>query len=621
MSLRPGRLRSAAVDRDVLMKTFAVLSILVAIFSSRRASAADPRPIDRLLRIAPENSVCVVTVEDLREQARRFAGSKLATALWRLPPARAWLDTEGHRRFDRARDRIETILGSRIEEIRDEILGDAAALALRISDQGAGPQGLLFVQSRNKALLSRVLERLDQSQKETGELDRILEKRRGGVVYHGRVYAAADRPSDWYVTTSDGIFAFSSDESMVTSAIDRWIAITTPGSSRAASVGFGDSARLTALKGKMPAGAVARLYLDPRRLERLIPSGEDSTKPAERRVLCLIARSLAAVQWIGATLEWDDTAITLRVCETLDAAKVAPWLKRWAADERVPSPRVDRVPAAAIIAASINLDAKALYDGFVELLSPTERIPLDHVETVLTGLLLGTDVSTRILPGLGPRVVVFLKAPVVSARDGASEEGFEFPMGLMIGLDAPREKGMIGHALENALKTVLALASMDEKRGLGGSRIVTSERDGARVTAFDRRALFAFAVDQDGSRLVVGSSGSVVDDCLGLDRTAEVGSRFQKLASVGGSRSPSFVVIDLQATARAVEGRRRMLSRFLAERQGRSVEAVEGDLTKVLALARELEAVVVTHAIEPAAGSAEQGFRLVLANPPIVPAP
>lgn len=634
MVLCPRRRRLATIQRGLSATSRVITVAILIMIAPACVCAADPPAIDRLLRLAPEDSVCVATVENLREQARRFAGSRIATVLWRLPPARAWLDSAGGRRFTQARERIETILGVRIEDVRDDLFGDAVALAVRVPERGAEPQGLLLVQVRDRALLLRVLERLDQAQKDSGELERILDRRRGEIVYHGRVHAAVGQRSDWYVATTDGVFAFSSEESMITGAIDRWIAITSKGASPRANAGFGDSARLAAIKKQMPANALAQLYLDPRRLERLIPTGDASSQPAERRVLGLLARAIAAVDYAGAAVTWDDAAITLHVRETLDPAKLAPWVKRWAADDRVSNPRVDHIPPEAIAAASIHIDAKALHDGLVGLLSDAAPTPLDHVETVLTGLLLGQDLRAKILPRLGPRVVAFVEAPVIPDLKKPGGGAFEFPMGIMIGLDPDRERGAgdpatanrpsIGSALENALKTVLALAALDDKRGLAGTRIITSEHAGARITGFETPALFTFALDQDQSRLVVGTSRSVVAHGLSAQGDAKTRDRFRGLAAVasgGESLTPSFVVIDIQAAARALANRRVDLAQALAARQGRSVAAVDGDLAQVLALAHELEAVVLTHAIKPDAAWAEQTFRLSLANEPVSASP
>lgn len=589
--------------------------VVVALFAlvPHSSRAADP-PIDDLLRLAPPDAVCLVTLENLRDHARRFAGSKVATALARLPTVRAWLESDGRRRFNQARDRVETILGVGIEQIRDDLLGDAVALVLRVPKPGAEPQGLLLAKVRDRGLLARVIERLDQAQKDGGEVEQIVDRKRGGVGYHERVYAAGSgRKSDWYTITEDGVFVISNQEQLVTGVIDRDLAAKSKGSPP--SGGFGDSPRLAALRKRLPTTALARLYLDPRRLEPLIPSGDASSQPGERRLLGVLARAVAAVDFAGAALTWDDGSIGIRVCETLDAAKVAPWVKRWAADPRPSNPGLDHIPPEAVAAASIHLDASALRDGLVGLLSPDERSKLEHVEIALGGLLLGQDVPLNLLPKLGPRVVAFVEAPVVSGAVGADKGRgeLEIPMAVRIGLapgaGAAANPVSIESALENALKTVLALATLDEKRGLSSARIVTSEHAGSRITGLDAQALFAFAFDQRGRNLVLGSSRSVV----GLALSAKAGDRFGRLAAVGGP-APSFVALDIQALARALASRRGDFARALAARQGRPEKEVDGDLGQVLALARELDAAVLTHAIEPDATAAGQTFRLVLAG-------
>ncbi len=609
-----------------------ILLAIWAVTIPHRARAADPPPIDRLLRLAPPDAACVVTVENLREQARRFTGSRLAAALWRLPTARAWLNSDQHTRFDQAREQIETILNTPIESIRDDLLGDAAALALRVPEQGASPQGVLLVKARDRALLERLIERINHAQKEAGDLENAIERRRGEIVYHGRVYpAGAGRPTDWYVTTSDGVFALSSEEALITGVIDRWLAIAgakkAPDGEEVGTPGFGDSPRLAAIRRRMPATALARLYLDPRRLERLIPA--QPATPADNRLLALATRSLAAVEYVGAALTWEDAAIAVRLVENFDPAKVAPWVKRWASDPRPSNPRVDRTPPGSIAVASVHFDLKALRDGLDHVLAPTERSAVENVETVLTGLLLGQDFRARVLPRLGPRVVAFALAPEIPKASEVSRKGFEFPAALMVSLNeaggseagavAAANRDSIGAAVENALKTVLALAALDEKRGLAGARIQSDLAAGARMVGFDAPALFTFAIDQGGGRVIVGSSRPVVAQCLEAGADSGAGERFRRLASAATngevpSRSPSYVVIDVQAAARALASRRQDVARAIAARGGRTAEAVDRDLEHVLALARELDSAVLTHSIEPDASSAVQTLRVSLST-------
>ena len=142
-----------------------------------------------------------------------------------------------------------------------------------------------------------------------------------------------------------------------------------------------------------------------------------------------------------------------------------------------------------------------------------------------TGLLLGQDLRTRILSNLGPGLVAYLDSPVEPTA-GAGQglpagRGSMFPVVVAIGLsqgsaggariaesDAPAVT--LAAALDNGLRTLIALTALDEKRGDGRSQIATRNVAGATVTTLDVPIPFAYAVDRMQARLVMGTSAGAV---------------------------------------------------------------------------------------------------------------
>ncbi len=183
------------------------------------------RPADALLRMVPPDVAVVLTVEGLRDQALAFGKTRLAADLRRLPAVQAWLNSEKYKRFEQSRAMIETILGANLTELRDELLGDAVVLALRLPSDRAKEKearGLVLLQARNQALLQRVIHAINTTQQESGELSRVAEHQRSGTTYHVREFAdAASRPPEWYVAYPDGTFALSNSETLIQAVIDR----------------------------------------------------------------------------------------------------------------------------------------------------------------------------------------------------------------------------------------------------------------------------------------------------------------------------------------------------------------------------------------------------------------
>ena len=163
----------------------------------------------RVLRLVPPDAAVVLTVEGLRDQLRAFTVVPLvrrASSSFRR--CRRWIESEKAQQLWRSRDQIEAVLGIKLSEICDELIGDAVVLALRLPpDAPADPsqaRGLLLFQARNRALLERLIQAVNDKQKESGE----LAQRHRTASTAERLTTCANfprrppRPSEWYITLS-----------------------------------------------------------------------------------------------------------------------------------------------------------------------------------------------------------------------------------------------------------------------------------------------------------------------------------------------------------------------------------------------------------------------------------
>ena len=113
----------------------------------------------------------------------------------------------------------------------------------------------------------------------------------------------------------------------------------------------------------MPDKSVARLFVEPRQIERLIAASPPPSKASDARIMAMLERYLAAVEYAGASLAWNDTGIVVHTVETLDRSKLDPWLLRWAGNNLPPDATLSRVPATTLALASGHLDAPAVLRG------------------------------------------------------------------------------------------------------------------------------------------------------------------------------------------------------------------------------------------------------------------
>ena len=139
--------------------------------------------------------------------------------------------------------------------------------------------------------------------------------------------------------------------------------------------------------------------------------------------MALLARYLAAVDYVGAALTWSDESVAIHTVETLNPSRLDPWLLRWANDPRCVDPTaIDRVPPTALALASGHVHAMALLDALTQIVPEEDQIRLTNFETLLSGLLLGQDLRSRILPLVGPGILAYFDAPSEAGEPAAAPE-------------------------------------------------------------------------------------------------------------------------------------------------------------------------------------------------------
>ncbi len=603
------------------------------------AIAFEPaRAADELLRLVPADATVVVTLEGLRDQYRSLSVSRLVADLHRLPSVRAWLESEKYRHLERSCADIEAFLGVKLSDLRDELIGDAVVLVLRL-DPDAPPdpsqaRGLFLLRARDRGLLERLIAKINSSQQTSGELERVEDRSFAGTTYHVRTFpAGAGRPPESYISYPDGTFAFSNSATLIQGVIERKGPSAADGAARS-KPGLGDLPKFQAVRRRLPDRALARLFVDPRAIERLLAAAPRPSDSADVRIVALLERYLAAVDYTGAALSWGMDTIVVHTVETFDPARLDPWLRRWAGDSRASDPVLRRVPSTALALASAHVNPPALWEVGYQLVPKKDQDRLQNLEAVATGLLLGQDLRTRVLPGLGPGAIAYLDAPLEPPAPDAGSgpqvgRGPLFPVVVAIGFSqdpsGSRTDGpsvTLAAGLENALHTLLAVTALDEKRGQGRSRITTRKVAGAAVTTLDIPLPFAYAVDSAHGRLVLGTSAVAVARYLESSSNPEAGRNFREFQAAAFPDAGTFLCVDLDALTRLAGRYRDRLVHSLAARQKRPAVDVDKDMVQVLALARLFRAAFVASRIEPDATAVHRTVGVILHrddSPPIGP--
>ncbi len=327
------------------------LALIGAIFAAltlglERRTLAD-RPADSLLDLVPADAGIILTIEDLRGQSQSFLDSRLASELRQLPAFQAWLASDAYRRFEHACRDIKLTLGVTPEQIRDDFLGDAVVLALRLApgERPDNARGLLLAQVRDRVLLERVIDRLNAVQKSEKELVTVERHERDGTTYNVRRFQAGSKPPEAYAFLGKSTFAWSNSEELIRGAIDRHKDDALPG--------LGASAGVHNVRDALPEDAVASLFVDPGFLMRVLeikpPDAEADPGGA------FLYRYLSAIRYAGASLVVRD-GLFLHVHQQIDPSKLDEPLKQWALggpDEI--GPLLQRVPTSAPILAHASI--------------------------------------------------------------------------------------------------------------------------------------------------------------------------------------------------------------------------------------------------------------------------
>lgn len=608
----------------------AILGLELLLLATSARAAEPVSPALELQKLIPPDASVVLTVEDLRGQVRRLLESRLVADLQRLPAVKAWFESEKYEQLETARDHIEGLLQAKLIEVRDQIVGDAVVVALRLPpDLPLDPsraRGILALKAGNPVLLERLIDLVNTTQKQNGELAAVVERKRGDISYFVREFpAGSDHLPEAYVAFPDGTFAVSNFGGLIADFIDRKTGKAGEGTRAQASLA--DLPRFQTLDYKLPARALARLYVDPRLAEKLLKNSPKPRSPGE----ALIAHYVGALESAGAALVVGEGHLALHTAEVFEPRKFREVIGGGTARSTSTAPRIDHVPTTTLAVGSLQVDFAALYGLFTQLVPELEQSRLANAEIALKGILLGQDPRNRILPGLGPRIVAIADTPAdwesESKPGPAPVRNWPFSSVLAVELqdDPDRQPSSrlptaasqptVADALDNALNTLLALVTFNGKFAEVRARIVTNEVAGATVKTLDSPIPFAYAVDRSGRRLVLGDSAGAVRRYLACGSDPTAGDRFRRLQARAFPEAQSFLCLDLAAITTMIATHHDRIIGLLAKQEHRSGVEAAHDLDQFLALSRLFDAAYLSYRIE--SGSATVFHALGLLARPV----
>jgi hypothetical protein len=541
-------------------------------FASADLATADG-PADPLLRLVDPDSGATLVVEDLRSRRREISGSPLFEGLMRTPPVRAWIASDPYRRAEGNARNVLDMLEVSFGTIRDDLFGDAVVLTLQPGPSGKPDQarGMILVRPRDRPMLERLIALVNQIQVQSGELDGADPRARGTVPYWARLFKGGKKPPEFYTILDDGTFAWSNSESMIHGVVDRKL------SGRG---GLGDVPRFRQVRDGLPARSLASLFVNARFLEATMA---DQPRDANDRLGTLLSRYVQAVGMVGVGVDWRD-GVFLHSCETVDPAKLDPWLRDWLTRPSTPTNLPAQVSPGTIALASANLDFRSIVQAYRDTTPVDDRPGLENLKTAFQGLLMGRDPMTEVLPRLQSGAVLALEIePDQRLRP-------HFPLVAAVSWSVAPGLDDLAGPIANAMKTFLALQTLGPKRKLDHLRVESREIGNSRLTVLTDGLKTRLAYRVDSDHLVIGNS----PEAVARFGTGQPPSAINDIRVRMFPGAETFAIVDLARVVAELQRVRGPLAKTLADRSKRPIAEVNREVRDFLSIADLFKAATFT---------------------------
>lgn len=560
------------------------LALLTAVGPTRAAS-----PREELLRLVPQDVGFCLLVEDLRGHAGPFLRSPFFAQL-QASPLGAWIGPNAPEMQKLAdADRfLQQQLETSLVQLRDDILGDAFAFAYRPGPAGQPEleQGVILIHAGNEKLLARILGRLDEVQKQSGEVKEVETLSHRDVRYRRRVESKGTR----YELQRGSLLALTSQEAMLHRVID--LDLTAPKSDSPVARQFrelGSDARL------------ARLWLNPRTFEPELRKKAAAALGSEALVLKTLLTYWQALDSVGLSLGVQreaELALTVRA----RTAELPAAARRFLSEAARPSELWTRFPEDAVLTVAGRLDVGALIGMVGEFLDEDARKALRSVLDHALGAALTEEVGRDVLPNLGPDVGVCVVAP--PARD---PNWFPHVVGTL--RVRPGDGAIPADlALSGALNAFAMLAVLDHNRKSPDRvRLRATALDGVEVKYLQGESFppgFQPTFAMKDGHLVLGSSPEAI-------------RRFQAAGSTALPALPTgetpLLKLSLRELSKYLNERRDAIVAHVAAKNKVSKEEAAQQIDRALALFALVDWVTVTQRSE--SGQATLTLRVRTAQP------
>ncbi len=201
-----------------LLPRLRLLAVAVLLTVPGWASAGEAS--DSVLRLIPPESTLCLLVQNAREHGRAIESSPFAAWFPTSALGKKLIDQKEFEKLRGVEQFLSGLLGVKLDEIRDDIFGDAFAFVYLGGPPGKPDEeaGLILVRPRKPEVLAKLIGKLNELQTQSGELKGL--KRRTHRDREYTVREKAGEGTEFYVVLGE-VVVYSAQEKAIHAVIER----------------------------------------------------------------------------------------------------------------------------------------------------------------------------------------------------------------------------------------------------------------------------------------------------------------------------------------------------------------------------------------------------------------
>jgi plasmid stabilization system protein ParE len=283
-------------------------------------------------------------------------------------------------------------------QVRDDLIGDAVVLAYRNAKPGVADseRGVFLTWMKDPQLARRLFQRLDQVQKESGELASVQTPSHLGINYLRRVKSNG---ASEYVLLHDRIGAFSPQETAIKQVIERI--------KQSTSVNDSLVREFDALKLR---DATAAIWINPRNFDADLNARLSQAPAEEAAFLGTFSKFWKGLR--GAALKFSlDRTAELSLTLATDPNAMPRAITRLARGLGTRSRLLDFAPSNAMVYAGGSIDVAAFLETLSSLMTPEAWKRQSEPLQANFAQIMGKKYAGRLAEHLGPEIAFFIVPP------------------------------------------------------------------------------------------------------------------------------------------------------------------------------------------------------------------